>query len=207
MKTKSKYKRKRALHGAETAHKRESENLKHSAIETGKDLLIGVIGGGIAGAVIGKPALLIGVGVTGYGHYAKKPALTTFGIGMMASGGFSGGNTTQGVDGFNVEDVKARVMNFKDSITSRLFLDKIIKKKEATEKTEQTENGPNGVGEVQYFTYPNQSKELDFSALDNLEKQIVKSGVAYQKSIQGTEDEETVQGNFEEVLDLSNNSY
>jgi hypothetical protein len=203
MKTKSKYKRKRALHGTDTAHKTESENLKHSAIETGKDLLIGVIGGGIVGAVIGKPALLIGVGVTGYGHYAKKPALTTFGIGMMASSGFSG-NTTQGVDGFNMEDAKARVMNFKESITSRLFLDKIIKKKETTE---QTDKGTNGVGEVQYFTYPNQNKELDFSALDNLEKQIVKSGVDYQKSIQGTMDEEEMQGSPEEDTEFSTASY
>lgn len=206
MKTKSKYQRKRALHGAETAHKTESENLKHSAIETGKDLLIGVIGGGIVGAVIGKPALLIGVGVTGYGHYAKKPALTTFGIGMMASSGFSG-NTTQGVDGFSVEDAKARVMNFKDSLTSRLFLDKIIKKKEPTEKTEQTEKGTNGVGEVQYFTYPNQNKELDFSALDNLEKQIVKSGVEYQKSIQGTMEEDEMQGSPEEEMEFSPITY
>jgi hypothetical protein len=203
MKTKSKYKRKRALHGTETAHKTATENLKHSAIETGKDLLIGVIGGGIVGAVIGKPALLIGVGVTGYGHYAKKPALTTFGIGMMASSGItSGGKTTQGIDGFTAEDVKARIMNFKDSLTSRLFLDKIIKKKDATEqtqKTEETDNGSNGVGEVQYFTYPNQNKELDFSALDNLEKQIHQSGVNYQKSIQGTE-EDTMQGNEEDNM-------
>ena len=204
---KRKYKRKRALHGAETAHKKASDKVKHTFIETGKDLLIGVIGGGIAGAVIGKPALLIGVGVTGYGHYANKPALTTFGIGMMASGGFSGGNatsTTQGIDGFSAEDVKARVMNFKDSITSRLFLDKIIKK---AEPKEQSDNGSNGVGEVQYLTYPNPNKELDFSALDNLEKQIIKSGSDYQKSIQGTQEEETVQGNFDESFEFTDPSY
>jgi hypothetical protein len=200
---KRKYKRKRALHGAETAHEKATAKVKHTVIETGKDLLIGVIGGGIAGAVIGKPALLIGVGVTGYGHYANKPAFTTFGIGMMASGGFSGANATHGVDGFSAEDVKARVMNFKDSITSRLFLDKIIKK---AEPKEQSDNVSNGVGEVQYLTYPNPNKELDFSALDNLEKQIAKSGADYQKSIQGPEDE-TVQGNFDESLEFTDTSY
>ena len=203
MKTKSKYKRKRALHGTDTAQKTVTEKVKQSAIETGKDLLIGVIGGGIAGAVIGKASLLIGAGVTGYGHYAHKPTLTIFGIGMMAASGVNAGtNATNGVDGFSKEEVKARIMSFKDSIASRLFLDKIIKKKDATE------NGSNGVGEVQYFSYPNPNKELDFSAIDNLEKQIVKSGVDYQKSIQGTqEEEETVQGKYEEIIDVSNASY
>jgi len=212
MKRKSKNKRKRALNGTDTGHKTTKEKVKHSAIATGKDLLIGVIGGGIAGAVIGKPSLIIGAGVTGYGHYANKPSLTTFGIGMMASSGFStASGTTQGVDGFSAEDVKARVMGFKDSIESKLFLDKIIKKKDAAPKKENT----NGIGAVQYFTYPNQNKELDFSALDHLEKQIQQSGAEYQKNIQGTEEEETVQGNEDETiegnddepLDLSNTSY
>lgn len=177
MKSKSKYKRKRALHGTETA-KATSVKVKESAIQTGKDLLIGVIGGGIAGAVIGKPSLLIGIGVTGYGHFANKPTLSTFGIGMMASSGFTA-QGTNGVDGFSAEDVKARVMSFKDSIASKLFLDKIIKKK--------TEENTNGVGAVQYYEYPNENKELDFSALDRLHNQVVQSGIDYKKSMQGIE--------------------
>ena len=185
MKTKSKYKRKRALHGTDTA-KTTGVKVKDSLIQTGKDLLIGVIGGGIAGAVIGKSSLLIGAGVTGYGHYANKPTLTTFGIGMMAASGFNAGVTTQGIDGFSAEDVKARIMNFKDSFTSKLFLDKIIKKK--------TEDGANGIGAVQYYDYPNDNKELDFSALDRLHNQVVQSGVDYKKSMQGIQN-----GNEENV--------
>lgn len=177
MKSKSKYKRKRALHGTETA-KATGVKVKESAIQTGKDLLIGVIGGGIAGAVIGKPSLLIGIGVTGYGHFANKPTLSTFGIGMMASSGFTA-QGTNGIDGFSAEDVKARVMSFKDSIASKLFLDKIIKKK--------TEENTNGVGAVQYYEYPNENKELDFSALDRLHNQVVQSGIDYKKSMQGIE--------------------
>jgi hypothetical protein len=203
MKRKSKNKRKRALNGTDTGSKTTAAKVKHSAIATGKDLLIGVIGGGIAGAVIGKPSLLIGAGVTGYGHFANKPSLTTFGIGMMAASGFNtGSNTTQGVDGFSAEEVKARVMSFKDSIASKLFLDKIIKKKNSGQKEDV-----NGMGSVQYFTYPDQNKELDFSALDHLEKQIQKSGAEYQKSIRGTEDEETIQGNDDETSDFSSTSY
>lgn len=204
MKTKSKYKRKRALHGTETA-KATGVKVKESAIQTGKDLLIGVIGGGIAGAVIGKPSLLIGIGVTGYGHFANKPTLSTFGIGMMASSGFTA-QGTNGVDGFSAEDVKARVMSFKDSIASKLFLDKIIKKK--------TEENTNGVGAVQYYEYPNENKELDFSALDRLHSQVVQSGIDYKKSMQGiesrTEEKEPakpIYGNDEVDMDFTTPSY
>jgi hypothetical protein len=204
MKTKSKYKRKRALHGTETA-KATGVKVKESAIQTGKDLLIGVIGGGIAGAVIGKSSLLIGIGVTGYGHFANKPTLSTFGIGMMASSGFTA-QGTNGVDGFSAEDVKARVMSFKDSIASKLFLDKIIKKK--------TEESTNGVGAVQYYEYPNENKELDFSALDRLHSQVVQSGIDYKKSMQGiesrTEEKESakpIYGNDEVDMDFTTPSY
>ena len=203
MKAKSKYKRKRALHGTETG-KATGVKVKESAIQTGKDLLIGVIGGGIAGAVIGKSSLLIGAGITGYGHYANKPTLTTFGIGMMAASGFNAGVTTQGIDGFSAEDVKARIMNFKDSFTSKLFLDKIIKKK--------TEDGANGVGAVQYYDYPNDNKELDFSALDRLQNQVVQSGIDYKKSMQGIESrtEESakpIYGSDEAELEFTTPSY
>lgn len=204
MKKKSKYKRKRGLHGTDTA-KGTTHNVKATAIQTGKDLLIGVIGGGIAGAVIGKPALLIGMGVTGYGHYANKPTLTTFGIGMMASSGFNSG--TNGVDGFSVEDVKTRVMNFKDSFTSKLFLDKFIKPK--------TEETANGIGAVQYYDYPQENKELDLSALDRLQAQVVQSGIDYKKSMQGFEfnrerkDEiaKPIYGNDDNEMDLTTPSY
>lgn len=204
MKKKSKYKRKRALNGTSTA-KTTGAKVKDSVIQTGKDLLIGVIGGGIAGAVIGKPSLLIGAGVTGYGHYANKPTLTTFGIGMMAASGFNAGvNSTQGIDGFSAEDVKARIMNFKDSFTSKLFLDKIIKKK--------TGESTNGVGAVQYFEYPNENKELDFSALDRLQNQIVQSGIDYKKNMQGVSDKPEnkqmfINGNDEPELDFTTSSY
>lgn len=212
MKAKSKSQRKKALHGTDTTAQTTGGKIQHSVLQTGKDLLIGVIGGGIVGAVVGKPSLLIGAGITGYGHYSGKSMLTTFGIGMMASGGFysaKGGSPTgtQGIEGFSKEDMKARILSFKDSVTSRLFLDKIIKKKVSENSTESGANGTEGVGAIQYFTYPNQNKELDFSALDQLENQIVKSGAEYQKSIQGTDTEETVQGRYAESIDINSPSY
>lgn len=204
MKTKSKYKRKRALHGTEVT-KTTGEKVKDSVVQTGKDLLIGVIGGGIAGAVIGKSSLLIGAGVTGYGHFAQKPMISTFGIGMMAASGFNAGaNPTNGVDGFSKEDITARIKSFKDSFTSKLFLDKIIKKK--------TEESANGIGAVQYYEYPNENKELDFSALDRLQNQIVQSGIDYKKNMQGIESssEESakeIYGNDDAEMDFTTPAY
>ena len=204
MKTKSKYKRKRALHGTEVA-KTTGEKVKNSVVQTGKDLLIGVIGGGIAGAVIGKSSLLIGAGVTGYGHFAQKPMISTFGIGMMAASGFNAGaNPTNGVDGFSKEDITARIKSFKDSFTSKLFLDKIIKKK--------TDEAANGVGAVQYYEYPNENKELDFSALDRLQNQVIQSGIDYKKNMQGIESstEEPVKaiyGNDDAEMDFTTPTY
>ena len=208
MKSKRKYKRKRALHGMNITNTTGAK-VKESVIQTGKDLLIGVIGGGIAGAVIGKPSLIIGAGVTGYGHYANKPTLTTFGIGMMAASGFNAGtNATNGVDGFSAEDIKTRIKSFKDSFTSKLFLDKIIKKK--------IDGGANGVGAVQYYDYPHENKELDFSALDRLQNQIVQSGIDHKKTMQGlelrsrTEDKESakqIYGKDEIDMDFTTPSY
>ncbi len=197
MKRKSKYKRRRALYGTALA-KTKGAKVKNSVIQTGKDLLIGVIGGGIAGAVIGKPSLLIGAGVTGYGHYANKPTVTTFGIGMMAASGFNTGtNAANGIEGFSKEEVKARLLNFKDSISSKLFLDKIIKKK--------TTEGVNGVGAVQYYNYPDGNKELDFSSLDRLQNQIVQSGMDYKNNMKGI-GMNSEESNDDEI-DFNNYSY
>ena len=95
-------------------------------------------------------------------------------------------------------------MSFKDSIASKLFLDKIIKKK--------TEETTNGIGEVQYYEYPNENKELDFSALDRLHNQVVQSGIDYKKSMQGIqsrseESTKAIYGNDDAEMDFTTPSY
>lgn len=160
---------------------------KNSAIESVKDLVVGVIGGGLAGAAVGKPSLLVGFGTSLIGHYMGSSMATSFGLGMMASGGYqisSGAvNGLSGLDG-----AKERMKAFGTNIKQRLYLDKIIKPKE---ESKEKEEGTNGVGSVQYFKYPQkETQELDMSGLDEIENAIARSGEQFQqKQMSGTYDE------------------
>jgi hypothetical protein len=148
-------------HGLET-----KGSLKNTLIETGKDLLIGVIGGGLVGSAIGKPSLAIGIGVTGLGHFMGNRLISLAGIGMMAANGFQT-KTVSGVED-GMEGIKDRMMAFKDSFSQKLYLDKILKKKATTPVT--------GFGDLQYFNYANEVAGL--AALNNVEEQIENSAMA-----------------------------
>jgi hypothetical protein len=149
----------------------DTGNAKQAAIDTGKDLLIGAIGGGLAGAVLGRSSLLVGIAVTGISNYLKLKAGTSFGIGMMASGGYQTITSVNGTSQNGFEGVKERMQAFKEDMKQKLFLDKILKTKKADE-------GTNGIGDVQYFTYP--GNELNGNvALDHIEQQIAASAEAY----------------------------
>ncbi|MBI3502307.1 MAG: hypothetical protein HY063_10985 [Bacteroidetes bacterium] len=160
-------------------------DLKNTAIETLKDVVIGVVAGGVAGSAIGRASLLIGAAVTGLGHYYKSRLASVFGIGMMAANGYQqtneqmkGVEKEEGLEGM-IEGAKDRVMNFKDTFKEKLFLDKVLKSKEEKKNDESTK----GVGDVQYFTYPEnkelgEGKELDLTALDKIEKQVADAGAA-----------------------------
>lgn len=149
---------------------------KNSAIESVKDLVVGVVGGGLAGAAIGKPSLLVGLGTSLIGHYMGSSMATSFGLGMMASGGYQisqgavNGTSLTGLDG-----AKERMKAFGANIKQRLYIDKIIKPKEI-----QNEEGTNGMGNVQYFKYP-QNQELDMGALNDIETEIARSGEQYER--------------------------
>lgn len=149
---------------------------KNSAIESVKDLVVGVVGGGLAGAAIGKPSLLVGLGTSLIGHYMGSSMATSFGLGMMASGGYQisqgavNGTSLTGLDG-----AKERMKAFGANIKQRLYIDKIIKPKEI-----QSDEGTNGIGNVQYFKYP-QNQELDMGALNDIESEIARSGEQYER--------------------------
>ncbi len=150
---------------------------KNTAIETVKDLAIGVVGGGLAGAAIGKPSFLVGLGVTGLGHYTGNHLATLFGVGLMAANGFQS-KSVSGVDGLSMDAVKERVTAYSNNLKEKLYLDKVPflnkNKEEAT----------SGIGDLQFFQHPNSIgayHELnnELAALDQIERQIEMSGLEH----------------------------
>ncbi len=186
----NKYKKKGLL-GSITHTQATKSSISGSAIETAKDLGIGVIGGGIVGAAVGRGSLLLGLATTFAGHYTDQRLLQAFGFGMMAANGFqTKANGVNGLEGMNVDAIKQRVMAYKDSFSEKLFLDKILKKAPAV----------SGLGDVQYFTYndADQMGAIDLTALDAIERQIQQSGQDFQarnpaaanvSGFEGTDDE------------------
>jgi hypothetical protein len=149
-------------------------NAKNTLLETGKDILIGVLGGGLLGAVIGKPSLAVGIITTGAGHYTDNKLIQLLGIGMMAANGFQKTGAVSGLEG--LEGIKERLQAYKESLSEKFYLDKILKKKGAT----------NGIGELQYFSYPGSSVNGDLAALDDIENQLAESAMQFQMN--GNED-------------------
>jgi hypothetical protein len=149
-------------------------NAKNTLLETGKDILIGVLGGGLIGAVIGKPSLAVGIITTGAGHYTDNKLIQLLGIGMMAANGFQKSGAVSGLEG--LAGVKERLQAYKESMSEKFYLDKILKKKGAT----------NGIGELQYFSYPGSSVNGDLAALDDIENQLTESAMQFQMN--GNED-------------------
>lgn len=160
---------KKALSG--TGDASTGEKMKDAATELGKDIVVGVIGGGVAGAALGRLSFLVGAAVSGVGHFAKSRLASALGLGMMASGTYQTVSGMNGKSAEGLEGVKERLLALKDDMKKRVFLDKVLKAK--APKTE--ENGTNGLGQVQYFVYPNSEEsmgELDMSVLDKFHEQI-----------------------------------
>ncbi len=185
--------KKDSLMGTSSAQEVETKgDFKKTAAYTGRDILFGAIGGSLAGAVVGRSSLLVGIAVTGAGHYFGSPSAAMFGVGMMASGGYQTVNAAMnGTEKEGIEGIKERFGNFKENLKRQLFLDKIVpKKKEKTDDDEST----NGMGRVQYFKHPS-GKELDFSEANRIEQQIEESGKKFAQmngmsdDFSGTEDD------------------
>lgn len=141
-------------------------NLKNTALETGKEILVGVIGGGLIGAAIGRPSLVVGIVTTGVGHYSGNKLTQLIGLGMMAANGFQKGTAVSGLEG--LDGIKERVQAFKESFSEKLYLDKLKKK--------GISSGTSGFGDLQYFSYPNN----DLAALNAIEDQITDSAMQFQ---------------------------
>ncbi len=176
---------KKSLSG--TADASTGAKVKDAATELGKDLVVGVIGGGVAGAVLGRLSFVVGAAVTGVGHYAKSRIASALGLGMMASGTYQSISGMNGKPASGLNGVKERLLTLKDDMKKRIFLDKVLKAKE--KKEEKTDEGTNGLGQVQYFVHPNSEEsmgEVEMSQLDAIQKQIQESGMKYNQ-VNGTE--------------------
>ena len=190
-------------------HRLETKgDVKNSLLETGKDILVGVVGGGLIGAAIGKPSLIVGIGVTGTGHYMGNRLATLLGIGMMAANGFQQSKTVQGMDGMDMQSIKDRMTAYKDNFAEKLYLDKVLHKGNTSAAKGKEETS--GFGELQFFNYPNDRlatrSDHDLSALDSIEQQIEESGMAHMQMNgigMGNMEEIGEMGNFGEMGDLS----
>ena len=144
---------------------------KDAVVELGKDIVVGVIGGGVAGAALGRLSFIVGAAVSGVGHFAKNRIASALGLGMMASGTYQAVSGMNGKPAEGMEGVKERLLALKDDMKKRIFLDKVLKAKQPKDD----DNGTNGLGQAQYFIYPNSEEpvgELDMSELDNIHRQI-----------------------------------
>jgi hypothetical protein len=174
---------------------------KNTAIETVKDLAIGVVGGGLAGAAIGKPSFLVGLGVTGMGHYTGNHLATLFGIGLMAANGFHS-KSVSGMDGLSIDAVKERVTAYSHNLKEKLYLDKV------PFLNHNKGESASGIDGLQFFQHPNESgayRELnnELAALDQIEHQIEQSGLDHmQMTGIGIGDIEGMEGAYDEVGEI-----
>ena len=164
-------------------------DMKNTAIKTATQVGIGVVGGGILSAIIGKPSFLIGLTLAGIGNYNDNSWLAPLGIGMMASSHIAPNTSESSVSGFDLkeqgEKIKERLAALKDSFMSKTYMDKIFKgkptatkgseantRKSFSEEIPETEEITNGFGNL------TQSE----NTLNQIEQQLVASAMEFQRS-------------------------
>lgn len=176
-------------------------DMKSTALKTLAYTGIGVIGGGLAGAVLGKPSFFLGAVLTGVGFYKDITWLAPLGLGMMASSHITSGSTNT-VEGFSVkqetENIKARLVDFKDGLFSKTYMDKVFKK-----KTPETKTPGDAITVDKGTTSGFGSVEDNIKTLDNMEQQLVASAMEHQirnagepsaTQVNGVEDEPDFSG-------------
>src|SRR5690606_27890131 len=98
----------------------------------------------------------------------------------------------KGTEVGGLEGAKERFKVFGADLKERLYLDKFIKSKPVNGE----EDGTAGLGEVQYFKYPN--KEVDMAGLDAIEDEIANSSEQFSRQMAGSYEE--VSGPEERIL-------
>jgi len=157
-----------------TATQPAKGHVTNTLVETGKDLLIGVIGGGVVGALVGRPSLILGLGIAATGHYTENRLAQVFGVGMMAANGYQKSGNVSGLEG--LDGMKERLQAYKESFGDKFYLSKFLKKKSLSAATA-------GFGEVQLFNYNEMNGGL--AALDDIEKQLADSALEFHGAMAG----------------------
>ena len=107
---------------AKTAH------VKNSLVETGKNLGSGLVGM-VTGSAVGRHSLWIGAVTIFGGAWYQHDWLTSAGVGMVASNGFSAASEPEvsGMDGFQdeVTNAKSRALSSLKAIGKKVYLDKL----------------------------------------------------------------------------------
>lgn len=161
------------------------------------DFLVGAALGGLTGAALGRWSLLAGAAINVAGNYWEQHAVSSFGVGMMASGfqAKAPSAATNGVNGtdddlLGLNDAKERALAYGKGFAQKMWLDKFIPSLKPS--------GVNGLGEVQYFVYPNENPvgAIDMSALDRLESQVSQSAQQYagKQQVSGLDEMEGIEG-------------
>jgi hypothetical protein len=135
--------------------------------EAGLMLVAGIAGGG-AGAAIGKSSLLLGIGTTLAGAYFESKYVIAAGLGLAVSNvPATKSSNVSGVDGFDIkqiaQDAKDRVGQYFDNFKEKLYIP----------ASGSTTNGLHGGENVKYFINPYNSNDLDMSALDRVNEEVV----------------------------------
>jgi len=210
--------RKKALEGITEVETKG--DIKNTLFETGKDLLVGGIGGSLVGTVIGRLSLAIGAVVTGIGHYTRSRLTSIFGVGMMAGGAIAPASLAGKEDEDPIDGIKDRALSFKDNLTHRLFLDNVLKSKQDTTQEEQQGESDQPIGEIKYFVYPGSEEskpaaelegpEVDLTSLDHIQQLVAHSAEKFKatqeekaQEVSGELPEEPEMGD----LDLEDKNY
>jgi hypothetical protein len=177
---------------------------------TGHALLKGALalGGGFAGAAMGRWSLLTGFVATGVGEVLGSPEAVAFGVGMIASNVVAVADGVSGTDDgkSTFQKAKDRMKNYGDGIMQKLWLDKLVKKKTTTSETQTsaattTETGTNGMGEVKYYTHQQgETSDMDMRELEKYEQEIKNSGESFSQGTSGVGDDDNLLGLDDEKI-------
>jgi hypothetical protein len=161
------------------AVKSPKQKAMNSGLSLLQDIGVGIVGGGLAGSMIGRHSFVAGLLTSFGGYYTGNTMISTLGFGMMAANGFQTAKgqpevPVQGLEGFDfkqeLENAKQRVLNFRNNFAEKLYLDNVLKKDDL-----------NGLGEVDYYLHGGDEDDA-VAELDRLEQQLVSSAMGFQES-------------------------